>query len=96
MLEKVIIICSELWRLKRLHFSKHRTGNEEETIDKIAEFIANTHVKQAGMNIDFNDNSQYMFKAIHIKKSHVKKILKTNSSFTKSLNDILDEYFDGI
>lgn len=102
MIKKVIIICSELWRLKNLHYSEHRQGNEEAIVDSIAEFIALQHVRAADMSVEVKLNSPekgYLFKATHYKKKHITKLrvlseLNNNVNFKHLINCVLDDYFE--
>lgn len=102
MLEKVILICSELWRLKSLHFSEHRTGEEEKTVDKMAAFIAEIHLIQAGQieHLKKESSDKYTNIFTQISKDHFNKmelLLKINGRnrrhFKHTLDFILSDFF---
>lgn len=100
---KVVLICSELWRLKRRHFSKHRDGSEEVLIDKVATLLADEHAKKAGcfdygkFKIPLDDKVYIQKTSVEIKRDTVHNIQKlkehNKSNFKHCLNFILEQFF---
>lgn len=105
MIEKVILICSELWRLKRRHFSVHRDGSEEVFINDLAAFIAERHLVKAkqiehlekAVSVDV-DNFVYIGTEINKQSfEQIQLLMRLNNMskrrFKHVLNFILSEYF---
>jgi hypothetical protein len=99
MLNKVILICSELWRLKRRHFSEFKDGSEEILIDKIAELIVKQAIKEASQEyLSTYPKDLFTYKRTHLSNNILNKIetvrsLNNDVNYKHVLNVVLEKFF---